>query len=537
MAVAMTLGSCSRSPDSEQMTAPTASKDWSKDPRLVSLVTTCYEKGRFDQNTSEMLPVLIEKLQSSSLDVLRNVREELAMAGEPAVAELDRVVRRLYSDAHSAPIIINALGVIQLSEAGGGPTAEKLLRDCLGHPQETIRTATIRALTRHAKPSHFDDLLAVLAHAHGTTQGDVITAMVTADRRRLEEELASWLERDEMRGLQVHAARLVAQGADATTAELFEPLVEQVENPAIRAFLESLADDGEGYAGGGNPYLAAMLEDDDPRVRSQALTALEFTDSTDLIATVLTSDSAPGVRLMATGLLGHRTGEPLALAALQIGLNDADDKVREACLRFLLQVGDDRAMDTALEYLGGSQAEVGMATRAMARNWDSNPGLSDRAFRRLRTRWEEGGGRHLLQALAQVPGPQSTEWLLERVEELDGQPEKGAEQSWLILQASNSGSAGREVLRAAWRSEDDLERRFDLLWAASLEHDAETRAFLLEVLDAPRSEAHERLHVAERLAREGPASLVAPRIKRANLRMSDPVFRPAMECLLWRWYG
>ena len=108
---------------------------------------------------------------------------------------------------------------------------------------------------------------------------------------------------------------------------------------------------------------------------------------------------------------------------------------------------------------------------------------------------------------------------------------------WLLMQASNTGPAGIELLRERWRTETELGARFDLLWSASLGHDQGTREFLLEVLEAERSAPHERLYAAERLAREGPASVVAPRIKRANLRMRDPIFRPAMNCLLWRWYG
>jgi hypothetical protein len=82
-----------------------------------------------------------------------------------------------------------------------------------------------------------------------------------------------------------------------------------------------------------------------------------------------------------------------------------------------------------------------------------------------------------------------------------------------------------------------VERRFDLLWAGTVGHDDATREFLIEALQAERTLPHERLWVAERLAQEGPASRVAPLIKRATLRMNHPDFRPSMECLLWRWFG
>jgi hypothetical protein len=108
---------------------------------------------------------------------------------------------------------------------------------------------------------------------------------------------------------------------------------------------------------------------------------------------------------------------------------------------------------------------------------------------------------------------------------------------WFSIQASNTGPLGRAVLFERWRSEPDLERRLDLLWAATVSDDELTATTLREVLQGERSAPHERLFAAERLAQNGPASEVAPLIKRATLRESDPVFRPAMNCLLWRWYG
>lgn len=518
-------------------------KDWARDERLEALVVDCYEKGHFNADTSDMLPVLIGKLQTATLDVLRNVREELARSGEPAIVELERLVRRSYSDVHASATIVNALGVIQLSDAGSSPTAQKLLRDCLGHPQETIRNATIRVLTRHAQPSHYDDLMTVLSFTHDTTQSDVITALYTADPKRLEADFQGWLERDEMRGLQLSAARLIAQGADAETAERLLPMIMIVENRVVRAFLVSLVDNAAGYSGGGYEILEAMLADEEPQIRSDALAALEYTDATHLIAPVLRNDPQSVVRMMACSLLGHRLDEEVALEAVQFALNDEDEQVREAALGFLLSIGDARAVDTALSLLSGGRGQIGNATRALGGKWDANPGLDARVLALLQERFKNrskpalADNRYLLQAIAQVPGPESTEWLLEQISEFSDDQSLGDGSGWIIMQASNTGELGLELLRDLWRTETDLERRFDLMWAASFEHDDATREFLFEVLEAERSAPHERLYAAERLAREGPASLVAPRIKRAGLRMSDPVFRPAIECLLWRWYG
>jgi HEAT repeat protein len=526
--------------------APSAlrsSAQWAEDDRLAPLVVQCYGLGHFDADTSDMLPVLIAKLQNSRLDVLRNVREELAGLGEPAIVELDRLVRRLYSDAHASHTIMNALGVVQLSSAGGGERAQALLRHCLGHPQETIRNAAVRALARHARPESYDDLLALLRVTQNTTQEVLITALYQADRRRLEREAAGWMQARQYPELLRHAAWLIAQGADAETARLFGPLVAQVEDRGLRALLVATQSAAEELPDEPFALLAEMLRDSDARARMQALTALEFTGATRLIAPVLVTDPVPELRLMACGLLGARVAEPLARDALYAGLNDASDSVREAALSALLAAGDESAADSALALLDGPSREVGIATRALKGRWEANPGLGARALALLRGRFEARAAEPLVQrqflaqALAQIPGPESTRYLVELAGTLVETIDRVPAQRWLLLQASNTGPAGAAYLRELFRTELDPLRRFELLWCASLGHDDETRDFLLEVLEAEGSAPHERLYVAERLAREGPAQRVAPSLKRANLRMTDPVFRPAMECLLWRWYG
>ena len=48
---------------------------------------------------------------------------------------------------------------------------------------------------------------------------------------------------------------------------------------------------------------------------------------------------------------------------------------------------------------------------------------------------------------------------------------------------------------------------------------------------------YERLYAADRAIRIGPASRVAPALKRAYQACTDPRLRPALQCLLWTWYG
>ena len=48
---------------------------------------------------------------------------------------------------------------------------------------------------------------------------------------------------------------------------------------------------------------------------------------------------------------------------------------------------------------------------------------------------------------------------------------------------------------------------------------------------------YEILVAADYLVRLGPASEVAPILKRVALRLEHPEVRPALQCLLWRFYG
>ncbi len=536
------LASCGGGSEPESAATQAAPIDWTQDDRVGILFVDCPGRGHFDEDTSDMLPVLIEKLQRSQRDVLRNVREDLAAAGEPALVELDRLVRRVYSDPHASPTLMNALAVVRLSTAADSAVAQELLRYCLGHPQETVRTAAVRALTDHAAPEAFDDLLALLQIATPAGRQDLVSALYRADRVRFEEAFAGWLDAGEFQDLWEPSARLTAAGADAATAERFAPRIVQVEDVRVRAFLLATQDKAPAVEGR-LAILDGMLEADNGLLRSAALNALEFTSATGRIGEVLRSDADPLLRARAAGLLAARVPDEEAVDALRVGLFDDDDKIRETALSGLLSIADAGAVDTLLEMWGGGRRELGIATRAARDHWDAVPSLSKRAFGVLRERLEARAGEPLaqrealLQAIAQIPGPESTDYLLALSNSEVGAVAGLPAHRYLTMQASNTGPRGREALRASWRIEADEGRRFDLLWAGSLHHDDANREFLIEVLQAERSLPHERLWVAERLAREGPAQIAAPLLKRANLRIVDPQVRPAFECLLWRWYG
>ena len=108
----------------------------------------------------------------------------------------------------------------------------------------------------------------------------------------------------------------------------------------------------------------------------------------------------------------------------------------------------------------------------------------------------------------------------------------------------NTGEAGRALLRSRLGSETDPERRLDLIewiWQDRSEASRETLlAAMLEPVEGLDADVRplEVLYLADRLAVMGPADVVAPP-DRVGLQGSPPtpVVRPALQCLLWQWFG
>jgi hypothetical protein len=187
--------------------------------------------------------------------------------------------------------------------------------------------------------------------------------------------------------------------------------------------------------------------------------------------------------------------------------------------------------------------EIGPIFRAIRGCWDSYPRLADQAAEVLITRLEGMSSRAIserepwLQALGQVPSTLGSSWLIELANRTDVEVHNMPAHRWLFLQVSNGGSQCRSSLVDAFYEETSIERRFDLLWAASFSAEEDARVFLMDVVLRDDSLDHERLYAADRLTKLGPTLVVAPVLKRACLRIKDAKVRPAFESLLWTWYG
>lgn len=215
----------------------------------------------------------------------------------------------------------------------------------------------------------------------------------------------------------------------------------------------------------------------------------------------------------------------------------------EAAFATLIARGDALATDRALELVGGPKESLEVAMRSMRTRLAADETLARTVFQRLRSLLDGTGGprmteeRALERAIGVVPLAEAAQFLVERGR-IAREPVSGLAPHRFYAQiAGNAGPAGRAWLRAQWDVETDPARRMDLAMAGSFESTPAVREFLLRVLEAERSTPAEKLQAADLLAKLGPASLVAGPIKRAALRISDPLVRPAFNCLLWMWYG
>lgn len=520
--------------------APGAEPDWRQDDRFRALLAPCPRSGFFDQDTSDVVHVMVQKLVSGQRDPIHEFKEELAAMGAAATPQLDRLVNRLYDQRDGVHGLRNVLGVLRLSD-DESDLAHNILRRCLGHPAETVRAAAIRALTRHARPEDFDALVAALALARGEVRGEVVSALYRADPERLEEQLVAWIAEGQHRDVWPHAARAIAAGATADSVARLAPALETIEEPGVRTFLlAALARGGDEDA---LTALKAELEHADPARRSIALEALERLDRPELAIPLLLDDEVAEVRVLAAELVGTAADQDGPRAALRSALHDPSREVRQTALAALLSVGEPAAADLALALLDGRLGQMQLALLALRGHWEANPGLAERALALLDRRQRELAGRPLrdrqavLQAIGQIPGRESARLLLELGRAAEGELGGLSAFRWHLLQIANTGPQGLAVVREAYAAERDPLRRIDLLWAVCFGSDEATRELLLSMLADEQAAPLEVLLAAQRLIRLGPALEVAPAIKRATLRIQDSLVRPALECLLWSWYG
>jgi hypothetical protein len=519
------------------------------DPRIDELIYGGARTGWYDRDVSDTLPILIEKLERGMVEPLQRAKEELAAGGDAALVEVERVLRRNFSDRMATGPFQNALDVACMSE---GLLAHDLLVLCLDHARAAVRTAAADALgRRHGRPEDYDRFLLQLEGERPEVRLPLMRALLRADPARASRQYLEWAcsrKRGELSDVMVPVLMAITDPEACARARSCwrEALI------AVRAALAVPA------ARGGDMEAEAYLDSDlrSPEMarRGQALLAQIALERWDRVGELLMNEGDPSLRKVALNGLAGAVSEPRARSWIeQVGrepaVASASGDLSEAALGLLLRLGDRSAEDRVLADLDGEGPPRERALRLLMPLLPERPDLTERTWQALLRRAEleralpPDQKLALFQSIGLVPRAQAARYLREFALELpESTPLKGKRaHEWLMIQASNTGVEGRAWLAEQLASERDPLRRIDLLWAVSAQRCADAgpcigRDALLAVLDDPATAPLEMLFVAGRLVQLGPAQQIAPRLKRAVLRISDPEARLAFETLLWTWY-
>jgi hypothetical protein len=508
------------------------------DDRIQFLLPPCARQDPFLADTADIVPALVSKLERAQLDPLRGAKEELVKLGDAALPELRRLCQRARSDPALSVPYLNALAVVSAMETHAG---RDLLAAGLEHPQETVRIQAAEGLGRHAAADDYDRLAALASVATPEVQRSIGPALATADRARYEEAFVAALAESRESALVWDGApkRLVDTTRPETLARFREAY--PGKDGETRAYLAAAV-----AASGDAEALEALrkdLRDENSATRKYAIQALARVGLAREAAGLLSDDKDETVRGMVAQALAALPPSVESAAWLSKGLLDRAKNVRQICLAALAERGDASAQDLGLSMFEGGRADFEQAITALRPAWIRNPEFAVRTFEHLvRLRTGEAGGlrvdaQSVDRAIAQLPIPEATRFLYDAAKRTPGPLDGVSAHRWFLIQAANTGAAGRAWLRERWGEEADPAWRVDITTACAADRDASSLEFLLRVVDDEKATPLEILHAANLLVHQGPADVVAPRLKRVALRIEDARVRPALNCLLWEWYG
>jgi hypothetical protein len=269
--------------------------------------------------------------------------------------------------------------------------------------------------------------------------------------------------------------------------------------------------------------LQSWLTGEDHTRRNVAAQAMVRVGLTADLAPRLREEPDDAIRELVAQAIGALPSTKETRGWLAGGLSDRARGVRLTCMAALVKVKDDAASHAALELLKGETMDLESGVRVLRQAWSDDPALAERAFEILRgLRAGDIQPVRVLplaldRAISQLPLEAAARFLYELACTTPGDIGGLRAHRWYLLQAGNTEPAGWSFLRAQWDHESDPARRMDIVlnrlppilhfYAASL--------VVLRVL----------------------AGDAVPLLKRVALRVEDPAVRPALNCILWEWYG
>lgn len=539
------LLACSREPREQAPWSAAARDPLRLDPRIAPLLEVGTARGFYDRDTSDTLAFLLEKIEHGPVDPLKRAKEELGALGEEAGGELARLFESRFTHPLAAPVLENVLDA-----AGANPSdaAHALLMTALAHPHDSVRQRALGGLAAsRARREDFERLETQIEGAEVfELERLAVRALHRADAQRATELFLDWIETGAHPELWRDAAQLCArtEALDPGSARRMGVLYARLPTlyqawlaaPAARAGeAESLA------------FLRAEIAHEDDRRRTVAVQALSDAGLARELCSPLALDGSDAVRVLAAH--GIAACEPLdeeLIGHLERALDDPSPIVRAGVLGLLVARGNPVAIDRALALLGGDVIAMQTALGALREPMAKSSALAERTLAVLLAREAGEGHRPLSEraavykAIGIVPLRAAAEHLRGLGLANDGESIEGLRaHEWLIIQAANTGAAGRAFLREELALERDSARRIDLLWAIGAARDDGARAGLLAAAEDITASPYEVLFAASRLVHLGPASVTAPRLKRVLYARSEDApaeVVQALQELMWTWY-
>lgn len=514
------------------------------DSRIRRLTDDCGMGMLFQEDTSNLVPALVSKLEKGMSEPLKMATRELARIGAPAVPEL----KRLYDSAAATPfmggVVKNVVEVCALME---DPAGLEILRISMQHANEAIRLAAADGLTRHGLPEDYERVMGwIEASSGGPARQTYAKALRAMDPDRFRADVLKWLEQGHHADLYPHVADVALGAITADEVEGFTKAASFHDvTPAARLYLIGpAAREGDVVL---LEELMATAQSEHPGRVAVALDALSRMGVVEPVEEVLTHDLRVEVRLAALGSAMKVPSPPDRVRLLEIALQDGDPSVSRAALKQLTPLGHEGARARALQLLRGTQAEREAGMEALRLNWSAQPGAAAEAFALLEPELSAVEDRSerisLMQLLSHVPDERVPGVLEEQAAFFQGEVKGIAPHRFLCGLLWNSGAMGRAWLRERLLVETDPLRRLDLIEWIWQDRSPESLETLIGVLQGspsgadPDCRAYEVLFLADRLAVMGPAQEVAPQIEWAYRECTHPVVRPALQCLLWQWFG
>ncbi len=537
-AVVLLIGTLGLGCQREPPTAATIPADLSTDDRIAGLFGPCVRDDYYDRDTSDLVDVLVQKLERGDRDVLSRAIEELGALGAQSIEPLRRAIETWANDRDRFGPLQSALAAAGLNP---DPAARELLWIGLAHPFESVRGQAMRAFgSRPAHPADFERFEARL-WLDPALRSAALAALAASDPERFADRALDWMEEQSAVAQDPALLRLFARHAtDAHTERALRLATDAPDN--VRAWLlapaAALGDQSARDA------FAAELAHPDMEVRGRALGAALEVNAWRLTLANLRSDPAEECRLLAAQLIAPFAGEERAARdGLAGALDDPSRTLADFALSALLAAGDPEAINRALVALDGPADVLGPLMLSLRGPMREHDGLAERVHGRLQERIEReknlplGQRAPALQALGHVPLAAVALLLIEvgAAAAPDARIDGLHPHRWMAIQAANSGPTGRAALAQRLADEEDPIRRLDLLWAIAAERDAVAKAELEARVEDDSADERERLFAAALLIRHGPSTEVAPRLKRVALRLQTEA-RRALQCLLWTWY-